>query len=347
MKNNRLEEIELALKTTNVTVITPTVIAPIIADVARDEAIVSQLFTPMRDLVNKAGRQLIVPKYVDNIVVYSDVAEQATILASSFSYDALTVNVAKFGIRIDFQTEAIEQATRDIIKDGLYMAGKAYAKEADLRAETALLTLFPVTITTWSSGTVGTVGSSNVPIVNVISATGATVSTFDSMGGTVLLTGSISGATVVVSCSDVANTQEGTGTLILSDVFTLAGAMSNSSINPDVLLVSDNDLVGLVSDTAFQNLFVPSKLYQCCEKNKLFNGEVGCVLKYSVISSGIIPSGVAILADSSRIGYDVIKRDLEGYSEKLFDQDMVRYHLWAEREFKLLDTLAVGLIVNV
>ena len=346
MKNKNKEKVELALSTINVTAITPKVIAPIIDDVARADVVVAQLFKPIRDLVNTSGRKLEIPIYKNYISISSDVAEGNTVPASSFSYDATTIQVAKFGIRVDFQKEAIESPQRDILKDAVYMTGKEFANELDLRAETILLDLKVGTISTFSGGTLGS--TSLTPIIDVKTLSAGTISSVDYYDGKVLLASSIAACTVTFTYSNRCSTlgtsllQDATGkqTLTVSDVFTLKNSMVDKTIAPDVMLLNSKDMKNLLADASFQNLFEYTD-------DKKYNGEIGKLLDLTLVSSKILPEGVAILVESDRLGYEVIKRDLTSYEEALYDYDNVAYHMWSEREYGVSDANAVGVVVNL
>ena len=339
-KNRTLEK--LAFGTADVATIVPKFIVPTVEDVARHKTVVSQFFTPINDFLGK-GKQIELPKFEDNITVTSGVGENTTISASSFSYDATTVNISKFGIRVEFNKEALQTATRDLLKDALYLAGKDYANEMDLRAETAMLGLSAGTITSWAGGTLGTVTVGQSPIVSITSVGAGTIDSIDYYDGKVLLASSVSAGTVTFTYSNNRYTKDSTnkGTLTLSDILNLKDSMStDSTIEPDVLLVSTGDMTNLSTDSAFQNLF-------CCNSNKEYNCEVGSVLGIRVVSSGILPRGVAVLVDSERVGYDITTRKLTGYVDNKPEFDSVYYHLWAEKEYSMFDTLSVGLITNL
>jgi len=346
---NSKEIVELALGTADVQAITPKVIAKTIDDVARNEVVFTQLFRENKDFLRSPGRRLEIPKLEDNIVVSSDVGENTTLPPSSFSYDALTVDVAKFGVRLEIPKEVLESTARDLLKDAVYMVGKKYADELDKRAQTIALDLKTGSITSWSGGTLGS--TTLTPVISISSVpSGATVSSVDYYSGKVLLTSSISSGTLTFLYSDRcrsngfyldANTKQ---YLKIWDVLNLRSTLISNSIHPDVLLVHPSEVTTLLYDPDTQTLFVHERLY--AGKDDKLNGELGQIVDLKVVSSANVPEGVGILVDSSRLGYDVIKRDLDGNEEIKPDYDSVFYHFWAEREMAVSDDNAIGVIVN-
>jgi len=344
---NEREIVELALGTQDVKAITPDVIAKTIDEVSRHKRVFSQLFRENRDLVGKPGRRLIIPRFVSNIAVSSEVGEGTSISPSTFSYEGTTIDVVKFGIRFEIDKEAIETPVRDILKDALAISGREWANELDKRAMTIALDLKTGTITSWSGGTLG---AATAPVVQIISVNGATIDSVDYYKGSVVLTGSVSAATVTYLYS---NRCKSTGLYIdvntaeylkIWDVLKLRSTLVANSIYPDVLIVHPREVETLLYDPDCMSLFVSIREYS--DKQEILNGEIGQIADLKVLASGQVPEGIGILVDSNRLGYDVIKRDLTGTKEDKPEYDQVWYHLWSEREFGVSDTLAIGIAVN-
>jgi len=345
------EFMELGLSTTNVNAITPKVIADAIDDVARHELVVAQVFRELKEPRKQNARRIEIPKYVNYVTISENVTPGNSIAASSFSYGAITVDISKSGIRLELDKEAIESPTRNILKDGLYLAGKEYSTEFDKIATTIALDLKTGTISSWTGGTIGT--STFTPIVSILTASsGVTITNVDYPDGQVALASSVSAGTVTFLYSNIV---KGTsrfkgvrdpGTLRVYDILDLRGTLVNSTIYPDVALVNDIDLPNLVYDAAQvgAEVFVNSRTYS--DKEKLLNGEIGQLLDIKLVKSGLVPEGACILVDTSRLGYDVTVRELEGEVEDRPEIDRKWYHFWGERGFKVSDTFAVGVLVN-
>jgi len=333
---------ELALSTVDVGVISPKIVADTIDKIAKKEAYLSQVFTEIDDYKDTTGRKVEIPKFVDYITVSSDVAENTSISPSSFSYQATTVQVAKFGVRAEFGKEAMKSATRDLVKDALYLAGLDYAVELDKRASTVLLNLSVGTIDSWSGGTLGTVTAGQSPIVQVLTVGAGTVSSVDYYDGKILLTGSIGAGTVTYTYSNsrYALDSTGKGTLSFTDILALRSSMCvNSTIYPSVLFVTPTDMVNFMKDTIVSNLFNSN--------TDGYNGKVGEILDISIVKSCILPVGNAVFVDPTRVGYSIIKRDLEGNVINKPEYDSIWYQLWGEKEYAVSNTLAIGLISNI
>ena len=129
---------ELGLKPADVHAITPKEIAETVLDTTRHKTVISQLFQKNMDLTRVKGRSLVLPKFKDNLTVYSDVSAGSSIPASSLSYEGVTVEVSKFGIVVQVDQEALEMAARDLMKDLFRFAGEELADELDKRATTLI-----------------------------------------------------------------------------------------------------------------------------------------------------------------------------------------------------------------
>jgi len=337
---------ELGVGTADVAAITEKAIADSIEEVARGKCVYAQLFKVNRDLVGpNKPREISFPKKGTGISVSWGVAPGSSIAASSFSYEAVTVTVQKAGIRLEFTNEALEQAMRDVIKDHIYEAGLEWAEQLDDVAQTVALDLKRETVTI-TDGSIGT--ASNVPIMRIVSVNGGTIKSVQYDEGTITLTGSVSAATVVTEYSNLLKSTgqwvsaSTPGSLSVKDILRAKGKMAGNHRTPDVLILNPVDLATLFFDPNAK--LVDASVYG---KNEvLLNAELGKLFGMKVLMSSRSPEGAAILIDTTRLGYDVRKRDLTGTREDKPEFDSVWYHFWAERNFGLVDTLAVAAVVN-
>ncbi len=339
--------VELALGTADVKEITPRVISKTVDFVSRRKTVFTQVFKENRDLQKIKGRRIVLPNVSENIIVETVSEGSSVSTSSTISYTGTTVEVAKFGIRLEIDNEALEMPVRDVLKDFLYEAGMKLAEELDLRAQTVALDLKTGTITTWTGGTLGS--TTLTPIVAISSvSSGATISAVDYYDGKVLLSNSVSAATVTFLYSNRCKTSglvvdaSEKAKLTSWDILKLRSSLLTSSVNPDIVLVNSNEITTLLYDPDVPGLFVNAKLYN----EDLINGEVGMIADLKVVESPIVPEGIAVMVDSSRLGYHVIKRDLEAEQEDKPDIDRTWYHLWTEREFAVTDDNAIGIVVN-
>jgi len=338
---------ELALGTADVAAITAKAIADSIEEVARKTNVFAQLFKPNRDLMGpNKPREIVFPKKSTGISVTWGVSPGSSVSPSSFAYSAVTIAVQKVGIQLQFTNEALEMALRDVIQDHIYEAGLEYAEAVDDQAQTILLDLKRETITSFTGGTVGT--ASNTPIIRVVSDGPGTIKSVDYETGTIVMTGSLAAHTVVVEYSNRLKTTglwvaaSNAGTLSAKDILRARSKMVGQYRDPDVVIINPVDLTTLFFDSNVK--LVDASQYG--GREPLLNGELGKLFGMKVIMSTGAPEGVAILVDTKRLGYDVIKRELKGYREDKPDLDSVFYYFWAERNFGVVDDYAVAAVVN-
>lgn len=337
---------ELGLGTADVAAITGKAIAKTIEEVARGETKFAQLYRVNKDLMaDGTPPQIQFPKKGTGIAVTWGAAPGASIAPSSFSYDAVTVQTVKSGVRLEFTNEALKQALRDVIKDHIYEAGLVYAETIDDVAMSTALGLTPQTLTI-TTGSIGTL--TNAPVVKIVSVTGGTILNVEYDTGKVVLAASVPACTVVAQYAAV---PKGTGlwvgattpgSLTAKDVSRAKAKMVTNHRYPDVLLFNDADYASLLFDPNMK--FVDVSAYG--DREPVLNGEIGKALGMKVLTSSRIPQGNAVLVDSKRLGYDVHRRELSGVREDKPEFDSVWYHFWAERNFGLTDSFAVALVCN-
>jgi len=339
--------VELALGTADVQAVTPRVIAKAVDYVSKRKAVFSQVFRENRDLEKTKGRRLILPNVTESITVEAVTPGSSVSTSSTISYTGVTVDVTKFGIRLEVDNEALEMPVRDILKDFLYEAGRKLAEELDLRAQTVALDLKVGTITSWTGGTLGT--TTLTPMIAITSvSSGATISSVDYYDGKVLLESSVSAATVTFlysnRCKDTGLVVDASNKSSLTtwDILNLRATLLASSVNPDIVLVNSKEVSTVLYDPNVPDLFVNAKLYN----EDLVNGEIGMIADLKLVESPLVPEGVAVMVDSSRLGHQVIKRDIEAEKEDKPDIDRTCYHIWTEREFAVVDNRAIGVVVN-
>jgi len=337
---------ELGLGTADVAAITGKAIADTIEEVARGEVKIAQLFKVNKDLMaDGTPQQIQFPKKGTGIAVTWGATPGSTVSASSFAYDAVTVTTAKSGFRLEFTNEALKQALRDVIKDHVYEGGIVWAETIDDVASSIMLGLTSqtATITTGSLGTF-----SNTPVYKITAAGTGTIVSVQYDTGVVTISGSLAADTIT---AQYANNPKGTtlwvgatnpGSLRAFDIARVKAKMVAQHRNPDVMLFNDADYASLLFDTQLK--FIDASAYGSQEA--VLNGEIGKAMGLKVITSTRIPQGNAILVDTRRLGYDVHRRDLSGVREDKPEYDSVWYHFWAERNFGVADSLAVGLVCN-
>jgi len=337
---------ELALDTSDVAAITGKAIAEAILEVARQQNVFAQLFKQNRDLIGEGKpRQISFPTKGTGISVQWNVSAGTSVSPSSFAYSAVTISVKKQGIQLQFTNESLEQALRDVIEDHIYEAGLEYAEECDKAAQTIMLDLKTQTCTI-STGSLGTFA--NTPIIKIVSAGNSTIKTVEYDTGVVTLTGSVSAETITALYSNRLKTTgmwvaaSSAGSLSPRDIMRARAKLLGKYRNPNVVIINPVDLATLFFDTNAK--LVDASVYG--GREPLLNGELGKLFGMKVIMSTGAPEGVAILVDTNRLGYDVIRRDLRGIRKEKPEFDSVYYYFWGERNFGVVDDYAVGAVVN-
>jgi hypothetical protein len=334
---------ELGLGSVDVVSITGSYVAKVIDYSAKEQAVFSSLFRPVS--IPEGYGKILLPLGKSSIT-FEIVNEGNTVSTeSNYYYNAQTVTPIKYGAILKCDMEAVESPTRIVFDDLLLEGSKEWTRMLEERASTVALDIRSSSITSWSGGTLGS--TSLTPIIGITSVTGGTISSVDYYDGKVLLTGSTSGATVAFTYGNRCSTlgtglvKDATskGSLTLDDVLSLSNSMTANTVHPDILFVHNIDLRNFAKDTEFQNYLIYGE-----SKRK---GFIGRALGLTVVTSGILPEGLGILVDSERLGWDIHKRDLEGIKQEFPSEDRIYYHLWAEREYAIADTLAIGVVTNI
>jgi N4-gp56 family major capsid protein len=338
---------DLALGTADVAAITPKVISATIEEVARGKRVFAQLFKENSDLMRTAGLEISFPKKGTGIAASFDVAPNTSIAPSSFAYDATTIRVKKAGIRLEFTTEALESALRDVIKDHIYEAGIVYAETIDDRAISVALNLTAVSSTVPAASTVI---AGSYPIWSVTTVSGCTIDGLDYATGTIYVTaaGSVTPGTITYQYAERVYTSTlyvdavADNTLSAWDMLAARAKIKGKNFNPNVVVINDDDVPGLLYDSNLK--FLDASAYG--SREAILNGEIGKVFGLKVVTSTRTATGHAVYVDTGKLGYYVRKRDLRGYREDKPEFDAIWYHMWSEGDFGVVNNNAIALSVN-
>jgi hypothetical protein len=327
---NGKELANLSLSTIDVTSISGVDVSNYIIELSQPELVFAQLFTEL-----KPTGIAVIPKNLGKINYYSNISEGSLLDGSTITYDALTVQTVKTGFRLDLPKTGL---TPNIFGDILKESNREYVTQTDKRAETVLLNL-KTDSATFSSDSVAIV---NYPIVEITNLNGSTLSTVDKFSGTITLTDSTSNTiNYTYSENRLFDKVSNEGTLRALDLFNMASSMEDNTINADVVIVDSSNFKNLLVNDS--DLFLNVKSY--ASKDHLFNAECGMVGNLSVLLSGLVPDNIAIVAESSKIGYNVIKRNLTGTKKDLPVYDLVSYNLYKEDQFVVGNSLAIGILL--
>jgi len=346
---------ELGLSTADVNSIAGIDIADEILQKAQQKSIFSQLFK--RIDVEEGNSSFKYPKSPSSTITVSQaVAPNSSIAISGYVFNTGTITARKCGCRIELSNESIEDASssnKELVQVMISEISNEIRLVDDARAYTIALDVQYNTLAE-SDFTGGTLAASTLkPILNIISSTLNTgsISAFDASDGKISLSSSISSGTVVYSYSNQArqNLQymncSTAKTLTYDDILSMRETMITNKIFPDVLIINDHDFPEVFSYAELAHLFTPASVYP--KDRELLEGEIGSFVNMKVLTgSTIVPQGVGILIDTSRLGYEGIFRELDTKVEDLPESFSKRINVWDERDYGISDTQAVGLLVN-
>jgi len=335
---------ELALSTADVVAITPKVISKTIEEVARGKRVMSQMFKENRDLVRQPGNEISFPKKGTGIAFEWDVGAGQTVSPSSFAYDAVTIKVVRVGGQLRFDRDALDAALRDVIADHIEEAGIEYAELLDAQAWIAAIGRKETTISI-SNGSIGT--TSDLPLVSIKSVSGGTISSVDYHSGTIILTGSVAAATIVAYFADNLKStglyRDSGNTLVGKDILLLKSQVEGENFSPNIFICHPDHLAELLYDA--NTKFLDASAYG--GREPLLRGELGQVFGLKVLVTSRIPKSSAIVVDTARLGYHVVKRPLESIREEKPEFYQIWYHLWGKENFGVVNEKAIGLISNL
>jgi hypothetical protein len=334
MKN----EFELQLGTADVTAITPKVISETIEEIRRSKRVFAQFFRENRDLVGQKGREIAFPIKQAGVVFQSNLAPGDSLDASNITYTAKTIAVQKHGIGLGFYGEAIRQAMRDVIKDAVQEAGEAYADGMDTLA---LEAMFPTVTITATGGS--TVTASGTIVIGVKTMTNASSIIISDTGTSVVFSGAGSLVGWYVPTSAGARRVTATAaSLSAKDLLLARGDIIGYNFEPDVLVLPAKMLPDILYDPAVK--FVEASAYR--GEGAPLTGEIGRLWDMKVILTNRCPRYGAILIDSSNLGYEVTRMDLDLKRDEVtgMRNDMLYFWGFAERAYGVVNNRAYGAV---
>jgi len=249
------------------------------------------------------------------------------------------------GVGLRFTTEAIQDAKRGIIADAMEDAGREVSKAFDDMAIEAIFS-------TASAGTVagsvntfdgtiicgikGTLTPSNAQATIITAATGSTI-TWGAVGGTATwyyvkpadVAGIVASATTSNSVSS-------------RNLLDAKNRVISKYYEPNVAVMNDTKLADLLFDA--NTKFLDKSAYGTTEG--LLNAEVGKVMGLKVIVTNRFPEWCILIADTTHLGYHVLKRELAMRRDDItgYNQDALFFWGWAQRTIGVMmsDAMAVA-----
>jgi len=350
------------ISSTDVTAVTPQVIAATFEEIVHLKCIWEQLYRDNRDILNKPGYRVHFPGATANNAFSIGIAEctDITTLSTTVGMDAYrdwTIDVTKVGGFFSVSREAIKFAMRDVLKDNIYETGLQYKEAIDDMAYNNLMFGQNViaTLETWAGSSGDVIGTLTYNVIEITSispaSSKASIQAVDYCLGTVYFGPPIDEATTIwyreagrPGLCVHASRPGSTGTGITAwGLLQAKAALIAQGRDPDVAVMSYSDLPNLLYDDKVN--FLDASAYTSHEP--LYNAEIGKLWGLKIITeSRKLPQGVAVVVDVDRMGYDVHKEELRSYREDVYKRDAVYYYFYAERGFGVTDTLAVCKVVG-
>jgi N4-gp56 family major capsid protein len=342
--NNQVQELGV-MTTTDVTNITPKVIANVVEEIARETCIWSQFYKINTDLMSNGGTEVVFPVKNSGIVAGWGLTAGTGLTAGGMSFSAVTIAVKKGGVGIGIYGEAIRQSNRDVISDCIKEAGMVWAETLDIAAFEAM---FPTATATACNK--GTFVATTVPILGVKSVNPSTLTGFTIVNlGT---SSSITYATDVVgtitywyapSNIGYANCGAGESSLTAKDILAAKSAIQNYKRKPSVLVVNSERLTDLLYDSNAK--FLEGSAIR--GNGEVYNGELGQLFGLRVIVNAHASTFAAVIIDPSSMGYQVVRKELDMKRDEYTGMSMDCLYFWgfAEKNFGVVNDRSYGAVV--
>lgn len=341
--NNKI--IELDTGTAAVTAITPKILSATIEEIRRGEKIWGQFFKENRDLMNNGGTEVVFPKKKSGIAVTWGISPGGSITASSMSYDATTIAIAKGGIGLAFQGEAIRQANRDIIADQIAEAGLAWRDTLDL---VAMEKMFPSATVVAADSIAACVGTIVVGIKETIGNWSTASITVDAHGTTIGAAGDATAATIsfwyipTTTQKRAASSASSVGSISPKDIFRLKSDINSKLYKPDLMIMHPDMFAEVIYDPSVK--FVEKSAYE--GQGVVFNGEIGKLWGVKVLTSEMCPRFAIVMMQSDKVGREVVRKELDMKRDEYtgINKDLLYFWGFGERNFGVVNPYAYGAV---
>jgi N4-gp56 family major capsid protein len=339
---------ELALGTADVTAITPKVLSKTIEEIRRLEKVWGQFYKTNTDLMNNGGTQVEFPKKQIGISVSWGLSPGQGPTQSSIPYTATTITIAKGGIGLAIQGEAIRQANRDVVADQVQEAGLVWKDTLDL---VAMEQMFPSVTVVAANSICALPGTIVIGVKSTIGDFSSASITVSSSGTTI---GTFSGATnatvsvwYVPSTTNrrAASTTSSVGSVSPKDVLKLKSDITGKAYSPSVLIMHSNMFAELIYDPSVK--FVEKSAYE--GEGVVYTGEIGKLWGMKVIVSDLMPQFGIALIDPQHLGYEVVRKELDLKRDEYTGASADVLYFWgfSERNFGIVNPYSYGAVYAI
>lgn len=337
---------ELQLTTTDLVDILPKRIASEIQRYIHPKLYGRQLLRTNKDLLNRAGRSIHLPKAgtvsaqrISEGTAFTDFQEVA--------FETVEVTPFKIGVPLKITQEAIDAAEFDVLDIQLEEAAKALANLEDEEIWKEFVGYKTATFTDTGDGSTTTYELGNSYVIEIISSS-HTISQVDYYDGKVKFAsapGNGEDIEVQYAYADLgsrkaidANTK---GTLAKEDVLSAVTQIRAEKFTPNVLVVHPLKYGDLLKDSNF----IDASKYG--EREPLLNGEIGKFYGVKVLETTQVWAGVAVVAATPDCGWFVLKRNPDVKKKEAPEADSYEFYIYEEFAPKITNENAVALIFNI
>ncbi|MEM2262552.1 MAG: hypothetical protein QXK24_08890 [Ignisphaera sp.] len=337
---NEIQELQLA--PSDVQAITPKVLAATIEEIARHKRIWAQFYKENRDLMNKGGTAVEFPKKKAGVTAAWNLSPGQGPSASNMTYAAVTISVKKGGIGLAFRGEAIRQAMRDVIQDAITEAGEVWADTLDI---VALEAMFPP-YTTIATGAATLDLGNKIPIgFKYVAGTG-TLQVTSPTSAKIVVTGPATFSFWYIPETAAEGEPIGaklvTNSLSAKDLLMARSAIIAKKYNPNVIVIHPDRLADILYDPTVK--FLEKSAYE--GEGPIYTGEIGRIWGLKVIVSNKCPRFGAVLIDTDRLGYHVIRKPLKLTRDDYTGMSIDTLYFWgfSEENFGVVNAQAYGAV---
>jgi hypothetical protein len=340
---DKIDEFAVA-GTAAVTDITPKILSTAIEEIARDNKVWAQFYKVNRDLMTSGGTEVVFPMKGAGVTASWGLTQGQGLTASGMTFSGKTIAVSKGGVGLGLYGEAVRQTQRDVISDNINEAGLVWADTIDTAAFEAM---FPTaTATACNGGTfvAGSVGIMGVKSVSPSTCTGFTIVNLGT-SSSIAYASSAVGTVTYWYCPTTAaydNVGSGASSLVLRDVNTLKNAIVGYKFKPKVLIGHPERVTDIIFDTTAK--FLEKSAYEGV--GPVYTGEIGMVLGLKVISCVYAPTIALIAIDDARLGYQVIRKELDMQRDQYTGMSLDALYFWgfAEKGFGVVNARSYGAV---
>jgi N4-gp56 family major capsid protein len=337
---------ELATGTAAVTAITPKVISATMEEIARGKNWAAQFYKVNTDLKNTGGTEVTFPKKGSGIYFTTNISPGGGITATSMSYTSTTIKIAKHGVGLEFQGEAIRQVKRDILRDQLIEAGEAYA---DCMDTLAIEAMYPRG--TFAANSSSLCDAPNTFIVGIVSTvgncSGATL-TLKSTGSSIYF--GVTSATITAwylpsttGCSITASDTTGKS-ITAKDLRRGYAAIQAYNYVPSVVVVHPEILTDIIYDPSAK--FIEAWAYRGA--GPLLNNEIGQIWDLKLVVSNKAPMLAVPILSPKDLGYCVERMDLDMKKDEVtgMSADVLRFWGFVEKNYGVVNERSYGAVIR-